>query len=79
MPLWIWVIVVVYCLPGVYVAISLMRIAQCPRCLCLDEDGNIPKPPSLRVKLVWWPVGFVACLIAWPMPLWNEFRYRGQS
>ena len=71
-PWWVWLLVALYCAPGVYCFIALLTMKPIGG---LPEEGEEPpRPHSRRAKALMLPVAFVVVLLLWPTALWAELR-----
>ena len=72
LPWWGWLLVALWCSPGVYAAFALLL--QKPGG-GLDEHGKPYRPPPFSRKLVAFPLALIVLVIVWPGILWSEFRH----
>ena len=68
---WVWLLVFLYCAPGVYCFVALLTnpISGLP-----EKGEESLRPRSRRFKPLMWPVAFVVVLVLWPTALLAELR-----
>ena len=69
---WGWLLVAVWCLPGVYAAFAVLLQKPISG---LDENDEPYKPIPLLRKLVFFPVVLVLLVIVWPWVFWSEGKH----
>jgi hypothetical protein len=72
LPWWGWVLVALWCLPGIYFAFALLLQKPIGG---LDENGEVPKPIPVFKKVVMFPLVLAILLVLWPHVLWVESRH----
>jgi hypothetical protein len=71
-PWWVWLLVALYCAPGVYCFVTLLTMKPIGR---MREEDELPPPPRRRwLKMLMLPVAFVVVLVLWPTTLWADLR-----
>ena len=70
-PWWGWMLVVLWCFPGVYAAFTLLLRKPVGG---LDDGGEPCKQVPLRRKLIAFPVVLVLLVVVWPWVFWSEYR-----
>ena len=75
LPWWGWLLITLWCLPGVYATFVLLFGKQIGG---REENGEPFKPVPLVRKLIVLPLVLVLLLILWPWEFWSEFRDSGR-
>ena len=71
LPWWGWLLIALWCFPGVYAASALLLQKPIGG---LDENGEPFQPIPLLSKLIVFPLVLVLLVIVWPSVLWSEYR-----
>jgi hypothetical protein len=72
MPWWAWLLIALYCAPGVWTFVALLTMKPI---YLLPEDGDPPfKPRPWWFRALMWPLVLVLVLVLWPVELWAELR-----
>lgn len=71
LPWWGWLLIALWCFPGVYAAFALLLQKPIGG---LDENGEPFKPVPLPRKLIVFPLVLVLLVVVWPWVFWSEYR-----
>ena len=73
MPWWGWMLVALWCSPGVYASFALLLQKPIDG---LNDDAEPYKPVPLRRKLIAFSLVLVLLVVVWPWVFWSEYRSR---
>lgn len=78
MPWWVWLILGLWCGPGIHCTFVLLTHKSIPY---MPEEGELIKPKllPLPVRILIFPLLLVVLLVAWPLFLWPEVRESRRS
>ena len=71
LPWWCWLLLILWCLPGVLATFALLWQKPIGG---LDENGEPFKPPALSGRVIAFPLILVILVLLWPCVLWTEWR-----
>jgi hypothetical protein len=72
LPWWGWLLVALWCFPGVYAAFAFLLMKPIGG---LEENGEPYKPTPFFRKIIAFPLALVLLVILWPWVFWSEYRH----